>query len=271
MWERLLARSTDSRSEAESPHSSTRPSERIVTLRKLEKGEDGERYYAAFEAHMECYSLLHRQRTRNLILILPPEATQVYAQLDTESRQDYVSLKGALFGHYRITRETYWQKMDQFRQKTEETWSMCARRYNNLAIKWVGNCTTVTEVLELVSTDAHLKLMPRQMATRVRDGNPKTLEAAANLADDFVIIWGWTYNAVTESDRSVNQGRQHKKDERPHHLGKQHSSEVKQKSPNPQESTGNKSDQNDKGVPKFDKQNRPRWFECNQYGQFAAE
>ena len=65
----------------------------------------------------------------------------------------------------------------------------------------------MTEVLELVSTDALLKLMPRQMATRVRDGKPKILEAAANLADDFVIIWGWTYNAVTESDRSVNQGR----------------------------------------------------------------
>ena len=32
IWERLLARSTDSRSEAESPHSSTRPSERIVTF-----------------------------------------------------------------------------------------------------------------------------------------------------------------------------------------------------------------------------------------------
>ena len=79
---------------------------------------------------MECYSLPRHQWTRNLIPILPPEATQVYVQLDTESRQDYDTLKGALFGHYRITRETYRQKMDQFRRKTEETWSMCARRHN---------------------------------------------------------------------------------------------------------------------------------------------
>ena len=50
---------------------------------------------------------------------------------------------------------------------------MCARRHNNIAIKWVGGCITGTEVLELVSTDALLKLMPRQMATHVRDGNPK--------------------------------------------------------------------------------------------------
>ena len=271
IWERLLARSTDSRSEAESPHSLTCPSERIATFRRLEKGEDVETYFAAFEAHMECYSLPRHQWTRNLIPILPPEATQVYVQLDTESRQDYDILKGTLFGHYRITRETYRQKMDQFRRKTEETWSMCARRHNNLAIKWTGGCTTVTEVLELVSTDALLKLMPRQMATHVRDGKPKTLEAAANLADDFVITRGWTYNVVTESDRSANQGRQHKKDERAHHLGEQHSSEVKQKSPNPQESTGKKSDQNGRGVPKFDKQNRPRCFECNQYGHFTAE
>ena len=84
----------------------------------------------------------------------------------------------------------------------------------------------MTEVLELVSTDVLLKLMPRQMATHVRDGKPKTLEAAANLADDFVITRGWTYNVVTESDRSANQGRQHKKDERAHHLGEQHGSEV---------------------------------------------
>ena len=120
----------------------------------------------------------------------------------------------------------------------------------------------MTEVLKLVSTDAHLKLMPRQMSTHVRDGKPMTLETAANLADDFVITRGWTYNVVTESDRSANQGRQHKKDERP---------EVKQKSPYPQESTGKKSDQNGRGLPKFDKQNRPRCFECNQYGHFAAE
>ena len=171
--EQLLAWSTDSRSEAESPHSSTRPSERIVTFRRLEKGEDVETSFAAFEAHMECYSLPRHQWTRNLIPILSPEATQVYLQLDTESRQDYDTLKGALFGHYRIPKETYRQKMDQFRWKTEETWSMCARRHNNLAIKWVGGCITGTEVLELVSTDALLKLMPRQMATHVRDGNPK--------------------------------------------------------------------------------------------------
>ena len=86
----------------------------------------------------------------------------------------------------------------------------------------------MTEVLELVSTDALLKLMPIQMSTHVRDGKPKTLEAAANLADDFVITRGWTYNVVTKSDRSAKQGRQHKKDERPHDLGEQHSSEVKQ-------------------------------------------
>ena len=85
MWEWLLARSTDSRSEAESPHSSTRPSERIVTFRKSEKGEDEETYFAAFEAHMECYSLSRHQWTRNQIPILPPEATQGYVQLDTES------------------------------------------------------------------------------------------------------------------------------------------------------------------------------------------
>ena len=76
---------------------------------------------------------------------------------------------------------------------------------------------------------------------------------------------------VTESDKSANQGRQHEKDEKPHHLGEQHSSEVKQKSPNAQESTGKKSDQNGRGLPKFDKQNGSRCFECNQYGYFAAE
>ena len=48
------------------------------------------------------------------------------------------------------------------------------------------------EVLDLVSTKVLLKLMPRQMVTHVRDEKPKTLEAAANLANNFMVNRGRT-------------------------------------------------------------------------------
>lgn len=124
-----------------------------------------EAYFTAFEAHMESYSLTRNLWNRHLVPVFPPEATQVYVVLDTDIRQDYNTHKTALFSHYRITRETYRQRMDQLRRKSEETWNTCGRRHLNLTMKW-GEChTTAKEWADLVSTEAIISLMPKQMAT----------------------------------------------------------------------------------------------------------
>ena len=52
------------------------------------------------------------------------------------------------------------------------------------------------------------------MATYVRGRKPKTLEEANSLADDFVLNWWWTYEVTTETNRSTNQEKQHRKDNR---------------------------------------------------------
>ena len=75
------------------------------------------------------------------------------------------------------------------------------------------------EIAELVSTEALLKFIPRKMASYVRDRKPKTVDEANGLADDFVINRGWMYEVATETDRSTNKGRQHRKDDKPCHSG----------------------------------------------------
>ena len=59
-------------------------------------------------------------------------------------------------------------------RKSEETWSTGGRRHLNLTLKLSEGCTTAKKIAELVSTEALLKLMPRQMATYGRDRKPKT-------------------------------------------------------------------------------------------------
>ena len=128
--------------------------EKAPPFRKLELEEDVEAYLGAFETHMECYEVSRGQWSRYLAPILNPDATEVYMALDSDTRRDYNSLKQALFSHYSITRDMYRQKMDKLRRRAGETWIICGKRYLNLVMKWISDCTSVSEGGELLAIDA---------------------------------------------------------------------------------------------------------------------
>ncbi len=82
-------------------------------FRKLEKGEDIEAYFGAFETHMTSYGVQVGQWARCLATILTPEANMVYMSLSLAECTDYAKLKEALYEYYSVTRETYREILTQ--------------------------------------------------------------------------------------------------------------------------------------------------------------
>ena len=214
-WEnviKILAGGTASASEKSiSDHESSRD-HLIPKFRKLERGEDVESYFCAFEAHMDGYDVKKQFWTKHLAPILNPDASVVYTTLESEERRSYDKLKKTLLDHYSVDRSTYRLKLDQFKRVSGETWIICAKRCKGLVKHWAADCDTIDDILELVSLDIVTKLMPRPVANHVKDSKPTTVGEAAKLADDFMRHRGWNYSQPEESERS--KPRTWKKDDK---------------------------------------------------------
>ena len=105
--------------------------------------------------------------------------------------------------------------MVQVQRKAVESWATCGNRYLNFFWKWVKDCSTLEDMVELSSIDAVTKLMPKPISNHVRDHTPTTLKEATKLADEFMLTPGWSLDQI--SDREVpdrdNGKRHHRREE----------------------------------------------------------
>ncbi len=79
-----------------------------------------------------------------------------------------------------------------------------------LVRRWAADCDSVDAVLELVSLDIVIKLMPRLVANHVKDSKPTTVGEAAKLADDFMRHRGWIYSQPEEGERNKRSWKKDK-------------------------------------------------------------
>ena len=122
LWEAMMERLTTPGTTSSTPHavkesSSVSDWDKVPKFRKLEVEEDVDAYLGAYEAHMNSYSVPRTQWSKNLALILNPDATVVYMAMESEDQKNYGSLKEALYAHYNVSKETYRRKMEQLRRK----------------------------------------------------------------------------------------------------------------------------------------------------------
>ena len=78
--------------------------------------------------------------------------------------------------------------------------------------KWTSDCKSVDEVCELFAMDRLLKIMPKQIAIKVKEKKPNALETAAEWADDIWESLEWRYEVVPSKDKgrlNVKAAKQH--------------------------------------------------------------
>ncbi len=226
--------------------------------------EDVDSYFGAFEALMEFHDVPNCQWSKYLGPVLNPDANLVYMAMDTTARKQYSTLKEALYQHYRISQETYRAKMVQVQRKAGESWTTCGNRYLNFCWKWVKDCSTLGDMVELSSIDAVTKLMPKPISNHVRDHAPTTLKEATKLADEFMLTRGWSLDQISDQevpDRD-NGKRHHRREEhqRPKKDRNYQHQQEELESPRSKSTdvSNGKSNGNWKKQPKFDPVRGPR-------------
>ena len=202
-------------------------------------------------------------------------------------------VKEVLYCHFRVTQATYRSRLDQLRRQPGETWSTAGERGKCLTRRWLAKCKTVDKVADLIAEDAIVKSMPRQLLVHVRDRKTDTMKESVSVADDFMSVRRWSYDVVHEPDRTAV--KTHRKEEklcssaetgkdrpasprtnrRNRSSGHLHSDQPRDYwKDNNLNCAGAESDQKNnswKQQPKFDRQCKPRCYQCNAYRHFAAE
>ena len=227
---------------------------------------------------MEYYDVPQTQWS-NFGPILNPDANLVYMAMDTTDRMNYSTLKPALYAHCCMSKETYREKMKQLLKQPGESWNTCGNWYMNLTLKWMAECTTVKDVVELLAIDAVTKLMPQPIANHVQDHTPATLTDATKLADSFMQTRSWSHDQTGDNEgRSHEENRKSTNHRREDYYRQEQSSKGSTRDGQRSQPMAHHADLPEqktadywKQQPKYDGVKGPHCFSCNSFGHYASD
>ena len=139
-------------------------------------------YLELFEIHCTIYGTNIAQWPARLHPLLPPE---VHATFQAMREIDWkTKVKARLFKDYRVSCLNLSCRLDEIVRKPGERWVTCGQRVLNFVRRWIEGRKTVKEMCELIAMEKLMKIMPKQIAVKVKERKPKTLEQALYWADD---------------------------------------------------------------------------------------
>ena len=116
--------------------------------------------------------------------------------------KDYAAkVKARVFCHYHVSRLALARKLDEVDKKPCERCVAYSQRVFSMVRKWEEGCNNVEELCELIAIDKMVKIMPRKIATRVKERNPGCLNEASELADNVWESLDWKYDMVQNKDK----------------------------------------------------------------------
>ena len=153
---------------------------------KLSEADDVEAYLTTFEWMMTAFEIQKERWVFKLALHLTGKAQQTYAAMAAEDAGEYEQLKATILKRYNIKEETYRVRFRVVARKPKEGYAEMASRVMDLLRKWMRECTSMEEVMEVVAVEQMLNALPAEMRVWVCERKPKTVTEVGKLADDFV-------------------------------------------------------------------------------------
>ena len=159
--------------------------DRDVKLAKLSETDDIEAYLTTFERLMVSYEIKPDRWVYKLAPQLTGKAQQAYAAMSSEKATDYEAVKKAILIRYDINQESYRQRLRSIVRKEGESNRELTARLNDLASKWLQDCSSVDQVKDLIVMEQLVDMLPVDVRIFVRERKPKSSAEAAKLADDY--------------------------------------------------------------------------------------
>lgn len=222
---------------------------------------------------------------QHLLTLLPCEAADVVARLNTEDASDYEKVKLSLLKKYRLSTEAFRQRFRGDTKKTEQSFTEFAYSLRSNLVEWLKSAEVYGDhdrVVECMGLEQLYKCMPETVRFWVQDKLPETTQKAAELAEEYMSRRGSQKGDTPErrglEGRADYRGRFSKtrsevakqdfkgpaKDS-PREAGSTGSDRVKEVNGTPTE--GKASDLNRK---RFESRQPMRCFRCNETGHIAA-
>ena len=148
--------------------------------------DDIEACLTTFERIMMAFELARERWTYMLVPQLTGKAQKTFVAMDVDAVGNYDDLKKVILCRYNINEEAYRQHFHTAEKHSDKTYRELVVRMLDLARKWNRECTTKEDVLEALTTEQLLNVLPEKMHVWLRERKPRTCAEAGELADDYV-------------------------------------------------------------------------------------
>ncbi|KAM7308006.1 hypothetical protein ISCGN_011641 [Ixodes scapularis] len=125
----------------------------------------------------------------HLLTLLPGEAADVGARLNTEDASDYEKVKLSLLKKYRLSTEAFRQRFRGDTKKTEQSFTEFAYSLRSNLVEWLKSAEVYGDhdrIVECIGLEQLCKCMPETVRFWVQDKVPETTQKAAELAEEYL-------------------------------------------------------------------------------------
>ena len=152
----------------------------------FDEGKDEmDSYLLRFERYATAQKLKKEDWATNLSALLKGKALDVYALMPVEEALNYDMLKAALLKRYELTEEGFKRR---YKKYSGETFQQFTSRMKSYFTRWVdmsGINKTYDGLADLILRDQLAFICNRDLELFLREREPKSLEQASRLADQY--------------------------------------------------------------------------------------
>ena len=155
----------------------------------FDEGKDEmDSYLLRFERYATAQKWKKEDWATNLSALLKGKALDVYALMPIEEALNYDMLKAALLKRYELTEEGFKRRYKKCRPDSGETFQQFTSRMKSYFTRWVdmsGINKTYDGLADLILRDQLAFICNRDLELFLREREPKSLEQASKLADQY--------------------------------------------------------------------------------------
>ncbi|XP_048347485.1 zinc finger protein 397-like [Sphaerodactylus townsendi] len=150
--------------------------------------EDTKSFLASFEQVAQACQWPRKEWAARLLPALSGEAQQVFASLEARDREDYGKVKVAILRWEANRMETLRQHFRQFRSQEVEDPRRIYSQLQELCRRWLRpERHSKEQILELLILEQFLAILPPELQSWIRAGEPETCAQAVALVEDFLL------------------------------------------------------------------------------------
>ena len=156
------------------------------TLPPISNRPQGQQYIARFETHMKTYEVNKSTWATELRALFRGHWTNLAMALPPEKLGNNDALKRKLHAHMGVSKSTQFNNWFIPKINSADTIMQMGYRTAEAARTCTRDCTSVKEVIDLVTREIVFKQLNPRKTTHVRAQKPTSLQELLSIADEYV-------------------------------------------------------------------------------------